>query len=109
MKAKKVMALMMASAMAVSMAACGSDGGTTTKAADETTKAPETTKGSDETTKAADETTKAAEETKGGEEGDIKEVVFPEKVNNGEDCTIRFAWWGGQTRHERRNDRAIKY
>lgn len=101
MKAKKVMALMMASAMAVSMAACGSDGGTTTKAADETTKAPETTKGSDETTKAADETTKAAEETKGGEEGDVKEVVFPEKVNNGEDCTIRFAWWGGQTRHER--------
>ena len=35
MKARKAMALMMASAMAVSMMACGSDGGTATKAADE--------------------------------------------------------------------------
>lgn len=77
MKARKAMALMMASAMAVSMMACGSDGGTATKAADETTKAAETSKGSDESTKAAEESTKAADETKGGEEEDIKEVVFP--------------------------------
>ena len=101
MKARKAMALMMASAMAVSMMACGSDGGTATKAADETTKAAETSKGSDESTKAAEESTKAADETKGGEEEDIKEVVFPNQVNDGKDCTIRFAWWGGQTRHER--------
>ena len=89
MKAKKVMALMMASAMALSMAACGSkDAGTTTKA--DETKAPETTKAND-----AEQTT-AANNTESSEK-----VKFPETVNDGKECTIRFGWWGGQSRHER--------
>ena len=28
-------------------------------------------------------------------------MEFPAELNGGEPCTIRFAWWGGQTRHER--------
>lgn len=34
-------------------------------------------------------------------DGTLKEVTFPEELNNGEPCTIRFGWWGGQERHER--------
>ena len=99
MKARKAMALMMASAMAVSMAACGSDDAGTT-AADTT--AAETTEAAEDTTAAEEgETTEAAEEETTGEETEIKEVVFPETVNNGEEVTLSFAWWGAQTRHER--------
>lgn len=94
MKMKKAMALTLASVMALSMAACGSKEPKKETAAAETTTAAAAAEKTEET-KAA-ETVTAAET-----EGDIKEVVFPEQVNNGEPCTIRFAWWGGQTRHER--------
>ncbi len=100
MKLKKVMALALASAMVLSTAACGSKKAEETKAPETTvaeSKAPESKA---EETKAEAETEKA-ETTAAAETGDIKEVVFPDQVNNGEPCTIRFAWWGGQTRHER--------
>lgn len=94
MKIKKLTALTLATAMVLSATACSSG-----KTAEET-KAPATTAAE---TKAAE--TKTEETTAGGtaavETGDIKEVVFPDQVNNGEPCTIRFGWWGGQTRHER--------
>lgn len=95
-KMRKVMALALASVMSLSAVGCGGSSETekeTTKAITETTTAAETVA----TTEKAEETTAA----KTVETGDIKEVVFPEKLNNGEPCTIRFAWWGGQTRHER--------
>ena len=100
MKAKKAMVLMMASAMAVSMTACGSnDAGSTTAAADTT--AAETTEAEENTAAAEEgETTEAAEE-EASESGEVKEVVFPETINNGEEVTLSFAWWGAQTRHER--------
>ena len=93
------MALTLVSAITLSMVGCGSAG--TEK---ETTQAETTAITAAETTaavveKAEETTTAKAAETE--ETGDIKEVVFPKQLNNGEPCTIRFAWWGGQTRHER--------
>ncbi len=53
---KKLIAVLLTLAMILSLAACGSNNNTTTKA-------PETTKAADTTTKAADTTTKAADTT----------------------------------------------
>lgn len=92
MKVKKAIALAMAAAMVLSVTACG------------TKKGAEETKGSEAVTDgAAKETESKAGETQAEASGtgDIKAVVFPDQVNNGEPCTIRFGWWGGQTRHER--------
>ncbi len=100
MRLKKAMALTLASAMALSLTACGGGEKTETTAAGaaETTKAAEETKAEEK--KDAEET--EAPEENGGAEGSSVEVVeFPEELNGGEPCTIRFAWWGGQTRHER--------
>lgn len=94
-KMKRFTALALASVMALSATACSS------KPAEEpaaTTAAATTAE-----TTAAEKTgeTTAAEPAAPVEEGDIKEVTFPDQLNNGEPCTIRFGWWGGQTRHER--------
>lgn len=95
MKMKKVIALTLASVMTLLATACGAK-------EPEKGAAAETTKAAAEKTEEKAEETKTAETVKAAEaEGDIKEVVFPEQVNNGEPCTIRFGWWGGQTRHER--------
>lgn len=90
MKMKKAMALTMAAAMMLSATACSSG-----KEAAKTTAAPPAASESKsvETTAAKGEEPQETEET--------KEVVFPDQLNNGEPCTIRFGWWGGQTRHER--------
>jgi multiple sugar transport system substrate-binding protein len=90
MKSKKAMALTMVAALMLSATACSSG-----KQAAETTAPPTTAQES----KAEETTTAGAQETEEAE--DIKEVVFPDQLNNGEPCTIRFGWWGGQTRHER--------
>lgn len=99
MRLKKVMALALASVMVLSVTACGS--GKTV----EETKAPETTKtetaAPESKAEESKEGTQAAETAAPQAAGDMKEVIFPEQVNNGEPCTIRFGWWGGQTRHER--------
>lgn len=102
MRLKKAMALTLASAMALSLTACG--GGekteTTTAGAAETTKAAEETKAEEKKEEA--EETEAKEDNGGAAEGSGTEAVeFPAELNGGEPCTIRFAWWGGQTRHER--------
>lgn len=100
MKLKKVMALTLASLMVLSAAGCGSG-----KKAEETKTAETTTAAATETTAAETKAEEGKTETTAAavaeETGDIKEVVFPDQLNNGEPCTIRFAWWGGQTRHER--------
>ncbi len=97
MRIRRGAAFSLAAIMALSMTACGSGGKTETVAE----KAPETTAAAKETTgeTAAVKTEQAPAVT--DVTGDIKEVEFPEQLNNGEPCTIRFAWWGGQTRHER--------
>lgn len=97
MKMKKTMALVLASAMVLTATACssGKSAGTTatgTTAAETTSEAER-----EEESKTEETMTVAVQE----ESGDIKEVIFPDQLNNGEPCTIRFAWWGGQTRHER--------
>lgn len=99
MKIKKLMALTLAAAMVCSATACSSGkaqegftGGSTSAAEN---KAEETK----EETKAKSDTETPTGTAEGSET--VKEVVFPEQVNNGEPCTLRFGWWGGQTRHER--------
>lgn len=95
MKIKKAMALAMVAAMVLSATACSSG-----KQEAETTAPPTTANETKAPESKAEETTGAGiEETQEVEE--IKEVVFPDQLNNGEPCTIRFGWWGGQTRHER--------
>lgn len=93
MKISRVAALTMAAAMMLSVTACssGKQAAETPQTTVAETKAPES--------KAKETTAAKTEETQ--EEEDIKEVVFPDQLNNGEPCTIRFGWWGGQTRHER--------
>lgn len=97
MKMKKAMALTLASVMALSATACSSK-----ESSKEETVATTTTETTVVEKTENTEETKAVETTIAAKEiGDIKEVVFPDQLNNGEPCTIRFAWWGGQTRHER--------
>jgi len=71
---KRVMAFLMAAAMTVSMTACGSSA----KQESQTSKAAETTAA------AAKAETSAETKTEG----------------NGAPVTLRFAWWGGDSRHE---------
>ena len=102
MRLKKATALAMASVMALSLTACG--GGekaeTTAAGGTETTKAAEETKAEEK--KEGTDAAEAPEDNGGAAEGSGTEAVeFPAELNGGEPCTIRFAWWGGQTRHER--------
>ena len=68
---KKAMSLTLASAMTLSLAACG--GSNTAK----------------ETTAAAADTTAAAESSAAGDAADSQEPV-----------ELKFSWWGGDSRHE---------
>ncbi len=74
---KNVASLAIASAMVLSLAACGGNSNTSATTAAETTK--------------AEETTKAAE---GATEAATSEEVSAEPV------TLKFSWWGGDARHE---------
>lgn len=93
-KMRRFTALALASVVALSATACSS------KPAEEPAA---TTAATTAETTAADKTgeTTAADTAAPAAEGDSKEVTFPDQLNNGEPCTIRFGWWGGQTRHER--------
>lgn len=84
MKIKKIMALVMVATMMLSTTACNSG------------KATQETEVSE--TKTPDSKT---DETKVPVTQEAEAGMFPEQLNNGEPCTIRFGWWGGQTRHER--------
>lgn len=84
------MAIAAAAVMAVSLTACGGNSGTADQSGTAEAKTgAETSKDASGTSKdAAGETTKdaAAEKT--------------EKKEEGEPVTLRFAWWGGDSRHE---------
>ena len=77
---KKATALLIAAAMAAGLSACSSGGGGETKA-------PSGTQAADSGTSGA-----AAESAAGKEEA--------AKTASDEKVTIRFSWWGADTRHE---------
>ena len=91
---RKILALTLATAMAMSLAACGgSSTPAATKAAAGTTKAAAATTAAAGTTKAA-ATTAAAGTTKAAAAGTTA------KAGSGEQVTLNLIWWGNQTRND---------
>lgn len=79
MKAKRVVAALLAAVMTMSLTACG--GGSTSSTSD-----------------AADAATEAAAETTEAAESAATEEAAPA---DGEEITLRMAWWGSQDRHDK--------
>ena len=99
MKFKIVMALALASAMVMSLAACGSNGD---DGSSEAGSSGQSSSAQQSSASAESSTAQASDSAAGGDVAASTEAIeFPEQLNNGEPCTIRFGWWGGQTRHER--------